>query len=120
MPFERMSAVDDGPFVGLCDCAETPSIILAIFGSDACSSVLGFFLRAIAEACAFACFAASAAGSSWTSAYSVCILDDTLARCALSEGEVIGGAMVGRGKFSSADGLPKSNKIGISVPPGLL
>lgn len=88
---------------------ETPSIILAILGSLACSSVFGFFRRASAEAAAaFACFAARAAGSSLTSAYSCRIRAARLAFCALSEGEGRDGAIAGCGNFSRAEGAPKS------------
>ena len=68
-----------------CGCrSDTPSIILAICGSLACSSVFGFFRRAASPACAFACFCANAAGNSFTSRYSFRILEATLAFCVTS------------------------------------
>ncbi|KAG9954607.1 hypothetical protein KCU85_g68, partial [Aureobasidium melanogenum] len=99
--FEVPVAVDD-------DCAETPSIIFAIFGLDACSSVLGFFRRLDRDAAALACLAASTGGSSFTSAYSLSIRDLKAIFCARSAGDAMGGAMAGRGELSSAVGAPKS------------
>ena len=84
-PAVRMSACEV-PFVD-CVLVDAPSISLAIAGSEARSSFLGFFRRAKADACAEACLAASAAGSSFTSAYSLCILEATSAFCARSRGE---------------------------------
>ena len=87
-------ASDEDPFA--CGCAEfAASIILTILGSDACSSVFAFFLRAASPACAFACFCASAAGSSFTSAYSFRIRAATLACCARSAGDGSEGATDG-------------------------
>lgn len=88
VPLILVSAVDV-PFVCCADFfdVDASSIILAMAGSLACSSVLGFFLRAAMPAAAFACFWASAAGSSLTSSYSLRIRDATLAFCALSYGE---------------------------------
>lgn len=73
-----------------------------------CSSVFGFFFRAARPACAFACFAASAAGNSRTSACSLRIRAATLALCARSYGDGSEGATSGCGGFCSADGRPNS------------
>ena len=89
-------------------CAETPSIIFAIFGLDACSSVLGFLRRLDRDAAALACLAASTGGSSFTSAYSLSIRDLKAIFWARSAGDAMGGAIAGRGELSSAVGAPKS------------
>jgi hypothetical protein len=73
-----------------------PSIMLAIFSSDARSgaAAFAFFARlAAAEAAAPACFAASAGGSSFASWYSLRILDETFAWSASCCADVTGGAV---------------------------
>ena len=84
VPCILVSAVDV-PFTCGRDRSDMPSIIFAICGSLAWSSVRAFFCRlANAPCCALACFCASAAGSSLTSAYSFRIRAATLALCARS------------------------------------
>lgn len=107
-PFARKASALEVPAVLDGVCAETPSIIFAILGFDACSSVLGFFLRVDRDAAALACFAARTGGSSFTSAYSLSIRDLRAIFWARSAGDATGGAMAGRGKLSSAEGAPKS------------
>lgn len=109
VPLIRVRAIDV-PFA--CGCAsrgfEAASIIFAICGSLACSSVFCFFLLAATPACAVACFCASATGSSLTFAYSFRIRAATLAFCARSYGEGSSGATLGWGGLTNADGCAKS------------
>jgi len=111
-PALNVSAVDCADFAWSAF-SEAPSIILRIFGSEACSSAFAFlifFLRSTAVDAALAIFAASAGGSSRTCSYSLRIRDATLIWSARSRDAVDGGFIekTGLGECSRAIGDAKS------------